>query len=142
MSISERTLRHLLAEGAGLSPKPFAHIARLRSALAYGSAESVHLAQLAATAGYYDQSHMTAEFASMMGVARGVRRRLGHSRVAARVPLSGNVFRRGLAGLARSCARWEGAPPPAACSRVRTRSVRWSIWRSSIARITTKKGST
>ncbi|MGI5227753.1 helix-turn-helix domain-containing protein [Actinoallomurus sp. CA-142502] len=70
MGVSERHLRDLLAEGAGLTPKAFARIARLRDALAHGG-RSPGLAQLAAATGYYDQSHMTAEFRSMMGVPPG-----------------------------------------------------------------------
>ncbi|KAA9381491.1 AraC family transcriptional regulator [Microbispora cellulosiformans] len=71
MSVSERHLRHLLTEDAGLPPKSFARIARLRDALTRGRVRSGRLAQLAATTGYYDQSHMTAEFCSMMGVPPG-----------------------------------------------------------------------
>ncbi|MEW9533854.1 helix-turn-helix domain-containing protein [Microbispora sp. NPDC049125] len=71
LAVSERHLRHLLTEGTGLPPKSFARTARLRHALTCGRARSARLAQLAAMAGYYDQSHMTAEFRSMMGVSPG-----------------------------------------------------------------------
>ncbi|MGH3377210.1 MAG: helix-turn-helix domain-containing protein [Actinoallomurus sp.] len=71
LSVSERHLRHLLTEGAGLPPKSFARITRLRRALTHGRVRSPRLAQLAATAGYYDQSHMTTEFNSLMGVPPG-----------------------------------------------------------------------
>ena len=71
LSVSERHLRHLLTEGAGLPPKSFARITRLRHALARGRVRSVRLAHLAAATGYYDQSHMTAEFTSLMGVPPG-----------------------------------------------------------------------
>jgi AraC-like DNA-binding protein len=70
MGVSERHLRDLLTEDAGLTPKSFARIARLRDALAHGGRSS-GLAQLAAATGYYDQSHMTAEFRSLMGVPPG-----------------------------------------------------------------------
>ncbi|MFB9840483.1 helix-turn-helix transcriptional regulator, partial [Actinoallomurus acaciae] len=70
MGVSERHLRDLLTEDAGLTPKAFARIARLRDALAHGG-RSPGLAQLAAATGYYDQSHMTADFRSMMGVPPG-----------------------------------------------------------------------
>jgi AraC-like DNA-binding protein len=68
LAVSERHLRDLLSEGTGLAPKSFTRIARLRSALACGQARSAPLAQIAAATGYYDQSHMTAEFRAMMGV--------------------------------------------------------------------------
>jgi AraC-like DNA-binding protein len=71
LSVSERHLRYLLTEGTGLPPKSFARITRLRRALSCGRGRSARLAQLAATVGYYDQSHMTAEFKSMMGVPPG-----------------------------------------------------------------------
>lgn len=71
LSVSERHLRHLLTESAGLPPKSFARITRLRTALTCGRTRSARLAQLAAATGYYDQSHLTAEFRSMMGVPPG-----------------------------------------------------------------------
>ncbi|MEV0407760.1 helix-turn-helix transcriptional regulator [Actinoallomurus sp. NPDC050550] len=69
LAVSERHLRGLLTEDAGLPPKSFARVARLRNALTCGRIS--RLAELAATAGYYDQSHMTADFRSMMGVPPG-----------------------------------------------------------------------
>jgi AraC-like DNA-binding protein len=71
LSVSERHLRQLLTEGAGLSPKSFARITRVRHVLTRGEVRSLRLAQLAAATGYYDQSHMTAEFKSVMGVPPG-----------------------------------------------------------------------
>lgn len=71
LDVSERHLRHLLTEGTGLPPKSFARTARLRHALNTGRVRSARLAQLAAMTGYYDQSHMTAEFRTMMGVPPG-----------------------------------------------------------------------
>ncbi|MFC4907887.1 helix-turn-helix domain-containing protein [Actinomadura gamaensis] len=67
LAISERRLRSLFTENAGLPPKVFTRINRLRAALTKGSSE--RLAQLAATTGYYDQSHMTADFRAMLGVS-------------------------------------------------------------------------
>jgi AraC-like DNA-binding protein len=66
LHVSERRLRTLFAEGVGLSPKHFARIGRVRTVLA----AEPHLAwaDVAAAAGYYDQSHMTAEFRHVMGV--------------------------------------------------------------------------
>jgi AraC-like DNA-binding protein len=66
LRISERHLRNLFALGVGISPKHFARIDRVRSVLNH--AKRGHWAQLAARAGYYDQSHMTGEFRRMMGV--------------------------------------------------------------------------
>jgi AraC-like DNA-binding protein len=71
LALSERYLRDLLTAGAGLAPKPYARITRLRQALTRGSAGPARLAHLAAATGYYDQSHMTAEFTTMMGVPPG-----------------------------------------------------------------------
>lgn len=77
LTVSERHLRDLFADRVGLAPKRFARIARLRSVLARGGPHAAHAAhtahavrwsQVAATTGYYDQSHMTAEFRTMMGV--------------------------------------------------------------------------
>jgi AraC-like DNA-binding protein len=65
LAVSERHLRDLFSDGVGLPPKRFERIARLRGLLSRGE---TRWAQLAATAGYYDQSHMTAEFRTMMGV--------------------------------------------------------------------------
>jgi AraC-like DNA-binding protein len=65
LHISERRLRALFADGVGLSPKHFARIRRVRAVL---SAPRTRWAEVAAAAGYYDQSHMTAEFRHLMGV--------------------------------------------------------------------------
>lgn len=67
LAVSERQLRNLFAEGVGVSPKHYARIARVRRVLAHRS-PTVPWAQLAATTGYYDQSHMTADFRTLMGV--------------------------------------------------------------------------
>lgn len=65
MRISERRLHTLFTAGTGLSPKHFARIDRVRTVLA---ADAGRWSDIAATAGYYDQSHMTAEFRHFMGV--------------------------------------------------------------------------
>ncbi|WP_218023292.1 AraC family transcriptional regulator [Nocardia altamirensis] len=67
LAVSERQLRNLFTTGVGLSPKHFARIARVRRVLS--QAGSTPWAQLAATTGYYDQSHLVADFRSLMGVA-------------------------------------------------------------------------
>jgi AraC-like DNA-binding protein len=66
LHVSERRLRTLFADGIGLSPKHFARIGRVRAVLA--TASSRRWADVATAAGYYDQSHMTAEFRRLMGV--------------------------------------------------------------------------
>lgn len=66
LHVSERRLRALFADGVGLSPKHFARIDRVRTVLA--SASGLAWADVAAAAGYYDQSHMTSEFRQLMGV--------------------------------------------------------------------------
>ncbi|MEO3867788.1 AraC family transcriptional regulator [Nonomuraea sp. B12E4] len=71
LSVSERHLRDLFTGWVGLPPKRFARIARIRRVLAAGRARAPRWARLAAAAGYYDQSHMNAEFRTMMGVSPG-----------------------------------------------------------------------
>ena len=80
LSISERHLRNLFTGAVGVSPKRFARIDRVRTVLARAHHE--HWAQLATEAGYYDQSHMSAEFREIMGVPPG-------AFVAGRVPAAG-----------------------------------------------------
>lgn len=67
LHVSERRLRTLFADGVGLSPKHFARIGRVRMVLTTPS--DLRWADVAAAAGYYDQSHMTAEFRQLMGVS-------------------------------------------------------------------------
>ncbi|WP_328335614.1 AraC family transcriptional regulator [Streptomyces sp. NBC_00455] len=69
LSVSERRLRHLFTDRVGLSPKHFARIQRVRTVLA--GAGSAGLAGLASDTGYYDQSHMTADFRALIGVSPG-----------------------------------------------------------------------
>ncbi|SDJ78089.1 helix-turn-helix domain-containing protein [Nonomuraea jiangxiensis] len=71
LGVSERHLRDLFTAWIGLSPKRFERIARVRRVLAAGRARTARWAGLAAAAGYYDQSHMNAEFRAMMGVSPG-----------------------------------------------------------------------
>ncbi|MGW6287286.1 helix-turn-helix domain-containing protein [Streptomyces sp. NPDC055107] len=65
LHISERRLHALFTDATGLSPKHFARIDRVRTVLA---SDAGRWADIAATAGFYDQSHMTAEFRHFMGV--------------------------------------------------------------------------
>jgi AraC-like DNA-binding protein len=69
LNVSERHLRNLFTEAVGVPPKQFARLDRVRTVLA--GARREQWAQLAAEAGYYDQSHMTAEFRDIMGVPPG-----------------------------------------------------------------------
>jgi AraC-like DNA-binding protein len=66
LHVSERHLRNLFTEGVGVPPKRFARINRVRTVLAH--ARTRPWSELAIEAGYYDHSHMTAEFRSIMGV--------------------------------------------------------------------------
>ncbi|NUP51976.1 MAG: AraC family transcriptional regulator [Catenulispora sp.] len=65
--VSERRLRDLFTSQVGLSPKRFARIERVRRVLA--GAETGDWARLASDAGYYDQSHMTADFRALVGAS-------------------------------------------------------------------------
>nr|WP_225955339.1 helix-turn-helix domain-containing protein [Kibdelosporangium phytohabitans] len=66
LNVSERHLRTLFTGTVGVSPKRFVQVNRVRSVLSRAGARKG--AQLAAESGYYDQSHMTAEFRATMGV--------------------------------------------------------------------------
>ncbi|MEV6942883.1 helix-turn-helix domain-containing protein [Streptomyces sp. NPDC051172] len=66
LAVSERQLRNLFTEGVGLSPKHYARINRVRTVLDF--AGTCSWAELAAAIGYYDQSHMTTDFRTLMGV--------------------------------------------------------------------------
>jgi AraC-like DNA-binding protein len=66
LHISERHLRNLFVREVGLPPKRFARIGRVRTVLELGTARP--LSELAIAAGFYDHSHMTAEFRTHMDV--------------------------------------------------------------------------
>ncbi|MFI2642108.1 helix-turn-helix domain-containing protein [Streptomyces sp. NPDC018610] len=65
LSVSERHLRDLFTDRVGLAPKRFTRIQRVRTVLA--GAGSAKWAGLAVDSGYYDQSHMAADFHELMG---------------------------------------------------------------------------
>lgn len=67
MAVSERHMRDLFTDRVGLAPKRFARIQRVRTILA--GADSARWAGLAVDTGYYDQSHLTADFRALMGVS-------------------------------------------------------------------------
>ncbi|WP_084470589.1 helix-turn-helix domain-containing protein [Nocardia speluncae] len=66
LAVSERQLRNMFIAGIGVSPKHYARIERVRRVLT--QAGHSPWSQLAVRAGYYDHSHMTAEFRTLMGV--------------------------------------------------------------------------
>ncbi|WP_329265747.1 helix-turn-helix domain-containing protein [Streptomyces sp. NBC_01478] len=66
LAVSERQLRNLFTDGVGVSPKHYARIDRIRTLAA--RAGSAGWSELAAAAGYFDQSHMTTDFRTLMGV--------------------------------------------------------------------------
>ncbi|MEV4891225.1 helix-turn-helix domain-containing protein [Nonomuraea sp. NPDC055795] len=69
LGVSERHLRNLFHDSVGLSPKRYARIHRVRSVLA--AAREEPWAELAAETGFYDQSHLSADFRTVMGVPPG-----------------------------------------------------------------------
>jgi AraC-like DNA-binding protein len=66
LHVSERHLRTLFTGTVGVSPKRFVQLNRVRKVLSQVGSQKG--AQLAIDSGYYDQSHMTAEFRATMGV--------------------------------------------------------------------------
>jgi len=64
LNVSERHLRNLFTERVGLAPATFVRVNRVRTAVAGMGRD---LPALAAEAGYYDQSHMNADFRRLMG---------------------------------------------------------------------------
>jgi len=67
-SVSVRQFERRFLREAGLSPKLFARIARLRRALAWrGRHPAASWAEVAATAGYFDQMHLVRDFRALAG---------------------------------------------------------------------------
>ncbi|AOS64213.1 helix-turn-helix domain-containing protein [Actinoalloteichus hymeniacidonis] len=71
LGISERHLRTLFTKAVGVSPQRFARITRVRSVLAASDTDPAGWSRLAVEAGYYDQSHLTAEFREVMRITPG-----------------------------------------------------------------------
>lgn len=67
LAVSERQLRNLFTAGIGVSPKHYARITRLRQVIA--ARGNTPWSDLAHSSGYYDQSHLSADFRLLMGVA-------------------------------------------------------------------------
>jgi transcriptional regulator GlxA family with amidase domain len=69
LGMSERHLRRLFREAVGVSPKVFSKLARFRRALSAARADThASWANIAASAGYYDQAHLIGEFQAIAGV--------------------------------------------------------------------------
>ena len=108
LAISERQFRTVFTDGVGMSPKRFVRIDRVRTVLAGVRGE--RWSQLAVRAGYYDQSHMTAEFRKIMGVPPG-------AYAAGRLPAPAPADRRSLTrgdrtGESRGMSPSAAFPPP------------------------------
>lgn len=69
LGTSERHLRRLFQETLGIGPKAYAKLTRFHRALRFARASRASgWAGIAASAGYYDQAHLIAEFRSLAGV--------------------------------------------------------------------------
>lgn len=69
LGVSERHFRRMFREAFGVSPKTFAKLTRFHRALSAARQQGVtSWAGIAATAGYYDQAHLIAEFRAIAGV--------------------------------------------------------------------------
>jgi transcriptional regulator GlxA family with amidase domain len=74
---SVRQVERLFQEHVGVSPKMFGRLARLRRALRLGEGGETDWADVAALAGYFDQSHMVREFQALNGATPVQFRALG-----------------------------------------------------------------
>ena len=69
LRVSERHLRRVFHEIVGMSPKAFTKLMRFHRALRAARADAhASWATIAATAGYYDQAHLIADFRAIAGV--------------------------------------------------------------------------
>ena len=62
-----RHLDRVMLENVGVAPKMFLRLIRFRNAVAQASSPGVRWADIAATCGYHDQSHMLRDFAQFVG---------------------------------------------------------------------------
>jgi transcriptional regulator GlxA family with amidase domain len=67
---SERQTRRKFKQSLGMSPKTFARTLRLRTVLQHGRPDA-DWAELAAAAGFYDQSHLIHDFKSAFAMPPG-----------------------------------------------------------------------
>jgi AraC-like DNA-binding protein len=72
LGVSERHLRRRTTEALGYGPKTFARIVRFQRALAMLHAGDRSLADVAATAGYTDQSHLNRDVTALAGRTPGL----------------------------------------------------------------------
>jgi AraC-like DNA-binding protein len=68
LGVSERHLRRVFRDTVGVSPKAFAKLTRFHRALRAARDGHASWATIAASAGYYDQAHLIAEFRAIAGV--------------------------------------------------------------------------
>lgn len=76
--MSHRHFIHLFRDAVGLVPKAFARVQRVRSALQQATLPGAVLAQVAAQAGYADQSHFHRDVRAVTGVSPSVFVKLSH----------------------------------------------------------------
>jgi len=70
LGITARHLRRAFTESVGIGPKDFARTVRLRRAVRMAET-SRDWGRIAAEAGYYDQSHLIADFRELIGLTPG-----------------------------------------------------------------------
>lgn len=76
VGVSERQLERRVQRVLGVTVKTFLQAERLRFAAALLTSSSLTLAEVAATAGYYDQSQFSREFRAAVGLTPGQYRRI------------------------------------------------------------------
>ena len=70
LGVTARHLRRVFTESVGIGPKDFARTVRLQRAVRM-AATSHDWVRIAANAGYYDQSHLIADFRELVGLTPG-----------------------------------------------------------------------
>lgn len=70
LGVTARHLRRAFTENVGIGPKEFARTVRLQRAVRM-AANSEDWVRIAADAGYYDQSHLIADFRELIGLTPG-----------------------------------------------------------------------
>jgi AraC-like DNA-binding protein len=70
LGVTGRHLRRAFNESVGIGPKEFARTVRLQRAVT-GATTSNDWARIAVEAGYYDQSHLIADFRELVGLTPG-----------------------------------------------------------------------
>ena len=70
LGVTARHLRRAFTESVGIGPKEFARTVRLQRAVRM-AASSKDWVRIAADAGYYDQSHLIADFRELVGLTPG-----------------------------------------------------------------------